>query len=246
MTSPNRVGESPDTISGTLYDLLHSESKPYESEAFAVAEIIRAENPTARRLLDVACGTGEHLSYLSESFFVTGLDNDAAMLDVAHKKVGAATFHHGDMRSFDLDERFDAVTCLFSSIGYLDTVDDLDAAIANMARHLSPGGVLVVEPWHHTNVWRDVHTFAGAINTAQCSVSRTMIVTVDDQTSVLDMHVSVADRHGLRSFDEQHRLRLFSVQDYRQACEATGLVVQHDQAGLSGRGLFVGVNTALG
>ena len=52
-----------------------------------------------------------------------------------------------DMTSFDLGRRFDVVTCLFSSIGYVGTAERLDQAIATMAAHLEPGGTLIVEPW---------------------------------------------------------------------------------------------------
>ena len=58
------------------------------------------------------------------------------------------------MRSFDLGRRFDAVTCLFSSIGYLLTPEDLEQGIARMAAHVAPGGVLVVEPWFTPDAWR--------------------------------------------------------------------------------------------
>ena len=37
----------------------------------------------------------------------------------------------------------DVVTCLFSSIGYARTTDRLNAAVASMADHLLPGGVLI-------------------------------------------------------------------------------------------------------
>lgn len=58
------------------------------------------------------------------------------------------------MRSFDLGRRFDAVTCLFRSIGYMPTVEDLSAAVATMARHLVDGGVLVVDGWVRPDAWR--------------------------------------------------------------------------------------------
>lgn len=61
--------------------------------------------------------------------------------------------HEADMRTFDLGRTFDVVTCLFSSIGYFTELDDMQAAIGNMASHLAPGGVLIVEPWIHPDGW---------------------------------------------------------------------------------------------
>ncbi len=47
--------------------------------------------------------------------------------------------HGASMDSFDIDEKFDAVVCLFPPIGY---TSDLSGAIGWMASHLNPGGVL--------------------------------------------------------------------------------------------------------
>lgn len=162
------------------------------------------------------------------------------MLDVARKKVGPARFYEGDMRTFRLDERFDAVTCLFSSIGYLADTAELDAAVANMAQHLNPGGLLVVEPWHHSDVWPENHSFAMSAMDGERSIARVMRVSVEDGTSILDMHFGIADSAGVRSFDEQHRLRLFSVEEYLAAFENAGLAVTHEPEGITGRGLFIG------
>ena len=45
------------------------------------------------------------------------------MLGIARHRLPGVPLHLADMRDFDLPERFDAVTCLFSSIGYLTTDD---------------------------------------------------------------------------------------------------------------------------
>ena len=43
----------------------------------------------------------------------------------------------GDMRTFNLGRQFDVVTCLFRSIGYMQTPIDLLHALVNMAGHLA-------------------------------------------------------------------------------------------------------------
>jgi len=47
------------------------------------------------------------------------------------------------MVDFNLDRSFDLVTCLFSSIGYVKTIDNLEQASSTMDRHLKPGGMLL-------------------------------------------------------------------------------------------------------
>jgi len=102
----------------------------------------------------VACGTGSHIAYLREIFAVEGLDLDPKMIELARTRHPDISFHHGDMIDFDLGRQCDVVVCLFSSIGYVKTAPRLRQAIANMARHVRPGGVLVVEPYFSPATWK--------------------------------------------------------------------------------------------
>ena len=58
------------------------------------------------------------------------------------------------MTGFDLGTTYDAVTCLFGAIGYVRTVDRMNRAVACMARHVKPGGVLIVDPWITPDAWK--------------------------------------------------------------------------------------------
>ena len=62
--------------SAEFYDAIYC-FKDYATEAAQIAALVRATHPGARRVLDVACGTGEHARHLSAShgFEVDGLDS---------------------------------------------------------------------------------------------------------------------------------------------------------------------------
>src|SRR5262249_31930264 len=107
--------------SAELYDLIYSQLKDYPAETFALASLIRAEHPTARTVLDVACGTAEHARLLAEAhgFDVDGLDLDPNFVRIARAKLTRGEVHEGDMTSFALPRKYDVVLCLFSSIGYV-------------------------------------------------------------------------------------------------------------------------------
>ena len=53
-------------------------------------------------LLDVGCGTGEHLVRLAGTFECTGIDSSEPMLEVAKGKIPHATFMRADMTDFKL------------------------------------------------------------------------------------------------------------------------------------------------
>ena len=69
----------------------------------------------------------------------------------------------GDFRTFELDRRFDAASSLFSGTGYLTELEDSRSAIANMATHLTPDGVLLIEGWLEPDYWpgSTVHSESG-------------------------------------------------------------------------------------
>lgn len=132
---------------GRFYDAIYS-FKDYATETERVRDMVEMyAQRSATSLLDVACGTGAHLSYLRNYYsHVEGLDLDPELLHVAGERLPEVTLTQGDMCSFDLGRQFDVVTCLFSSIGYARTQSKLNEAVACMARHLEPGGVLIAEP----------------------------------------------------------------------------------------------------
>jgi SAM-dependent methyltransferase len=119
--------------SAAWYDRFYA-TKDYAAEARQVTALIHQHNPPARTLLDVACGTGRHLEHLRETFACHGVDLDPALLEFARQRLPGIPLTHGDMTDFDLGRRFDAVTCLFSSIGYTRTTGWPPAVAAMRSR----------------------------------------------------------------------------------------------------------------
>lgn len=229
------------TETAELYDLFY-EWKDYAGEVAKIHELAESRAPHARTLLDVACGTARHLEHLRAWYEVEGVDLNEGLLEVARQRLPDLPFQAADMRDFDLDRRFDVVTCLFSSIGYVQTPETLHSAIAAMARHVAPGGLLIVEPWLTPS------TFDPTFPSRAIVVERPGLQGVRLNDSRLDGRLSVMDFHYLLArpgqpiehLVETHTLGLFTDEEHRSAFEAAGLTVEHDDAGLMGRGLWIG------
>ncbi|MBA4170851.1 MAG: class I SAM-dependent methyltransferase [Chloroflexi bacterium] len=224
-----------------FYDLFYDE-KDYSAEAMRIRELAGARHSDARTLLDVACGTGRHLEFLAPWFEVEGLDLDQGLLAVARKRLPAVAFHEADMRDFNLGRTFDVVTCLFSSIGYVQTVENLGRAVATMARHLAPSGVLLVEPWITPDDYDPNHI--GRLVVAErpgLQAARMNGTRVEGRLSMLDFHYLVARPGTVEHLTETHTLGLFTDEEYARALASAGLTVEHDPEGLMGRGLWIGL-----
>ncbi|MFN2543829.1 MAG: trans-aconitate 2-methyltransferase [Actinomycetota bacterium] len=225
--------------SQAFYDAIYS-WKDYPAEVEKIERVIRARVPHARTLLDVACGTGKHLELLRERYEVEGVDLDPGLLAVARERLPDVPLHEADMREFDLGRTFDVVTCLFSAIGYARGRKELGRSIAAMARHVSPRGALVVEPWLGPDVWQEGHVNAVLVDRPGLKIARMNRADRDGQMSVMEMHYLVGTPgEGVQHFTEHHEMTLFRHDEYVDAFRAAGLNVDHDPEGLTGRGLYV-------
>ena len=94
-------------------------------------------------VLDAGCGTGRVAAELARRGLDTvGVDLDPAMLERARSRVPGLEWVLGDIAEVDLGRRFDVVVMAGNVMIFLEPGTE-DRVVANLARHLSPGGVLV-------------------------------------------------------------------------------------------------------
>lgn len=234
------MSESAYARSAAFYDLVYGQ-KPYGDEAERVHGRIQAHlRSGGNTLLDVGCGTGGHLAHLRRQYRCDGLDLDGGLLSIARERYPDSAFHQGDMAHFDLDRRYDALVCLFSAIGYVRTTDRLRQTLRTFARHLAPGGVVLVEPWLTPEVFRSGYVHVDVAEATEMKVARMVHSGMRGDLSVLTFSFLVGREEGIEHWKEDHELGLFSHEQTVDAFRAAGLeVVEHDAHGLTGRGLYV-------
>jgi SAM-dependent methyltransferase len=230
--------DAPYTESAELYDRIYA-TKDYASEAAAIRALIARLHPAARTLLDVGCGTGGHLAQLAAWYAVEGVDVSPGMLAVAQRKLPGVRLHAADMRELALGTTFDVVTSLFSGIAYVRSVAELHRAIAALAAHLAPGGVLVVEPWFTPEAWRPGTLHASFVDDPDLKIARMVRSETRDRFAVTPMHHLVATSTGVTHFVETHELLLATIDEYRAGFEAAGLEPTFQPDGLV-RGAWIG------
>jgi SAM-dependent methyltransferase len=102
-------------------------------------DAVRRHRPGGR-LLDVGCGYGFFLAAAAPHFEVEGCDVSAHALARARAALPRVPLHQAGAAEFSLPRAFDVITAFDS----LEHVPDLEAAFANLRRHLAPGGVLAL------------------------------------------------------------------------------------------------------
>lgn len=113
-------------------------------------EVLQEAGVKPRRALDIACGTGTVAVLLAqEGIKVWGVDASDRMLAVARRKAKSlslpVTFIRQDMRSLELGQTFDLVTCFYDAINYILCEAELQTVFDKVSQHLDPGGVFVFD-----------------------------------------------------------------------------------------------------
>ena len=123
-----------------------------------------------RRVLDAGCGTGRVAIELARrGVEVTGVDLDPTMLDRARAKAPELPWVEGDLSDVDLGRSFDVIVLAGNVMIYLEPGSEA-AVVANLARHLEPGGALVagfeLQPGRYDLAAYEAHTSAAGLTLA--------------------------------------------------------------------------------
>jgi ubiquinone/menaquinone biosynthesis C-methylase UbiE len=230
-------------IYAKYYDHIYLKMKDYKKEAEAVKGVIRQfEEKRSRNLLDVGCGTGEHLKHLSSQFNCVGMDINKGMIDLAKKKVPNAKFRVADMVRFNLKEKFDVITCLFSAIGYAGTFDNMVKTLGNFYKHLSERGLVIVEPWIFRKDFKEGYVTINTYEDDKTKFVRMATSKVLGNKWTILMHYLVAEKGKIKYFKELHKMLAVEYEDYINAFDLAGfknvrLVKENLWEG--SRGLFI-------
>lgn len=225
------------------YDLLYA-WKNYKKDVDKINKLIaKYKKSEGKYLLDVACGTGQHLKYLQEKFFCMGIDVNQGILDVAKKKLKNVTFKKANMIDFKLNKKFDIITCLLSSIGYVKTYENLRKTINNFAKHLKTGGVVIIEPWLRKAAYRAGSPHLTTYETKDIKIARLMTPEVKGNIYVMNMHFLIAERNKkVKYFADKHELGLFELNKTLQFMKEAGLKTKFLKKDLTkDRRLFIGI-----
>jgi SAM-dependent methyltransferase len=154
---PHHPEITPDEVWDEMFDEIYLKTyslgladRDSAAEAEAAATFAGVQPPA--EILDVPTGFGRHALPLAKlGFHVTGVDRSGVQLSEARRIGGEVEWPkwlQADFRELPFaDESFDAVLCLFTSIGYRGEEGDRQA-FAQFLRILRPGAPLVIETLH--------------------------------------------------------------------------------------------------
>lgn len=224
------------TIS-SYYDALYVNDREYAPEAAKVMEVLsRHGAPPHSDLLLLACGTGGHVPYFQDHFTVSGLDLSEDMLAVARKKFPNIGFHQGNLIDFQLNHSFDAILCLYGSIGLVKSVDNLKASMKRIAAHLRPNGLTLITPWSTVEEFQNL-IVVDATDRPELKIARMEQVRLKEPRLVeVTFHHLLGKNEEVHYHTQSMEIGLFSREEYVAAMNDAGLSVVEEFKGKEIRG----------
>lgn len=225
------------------YDLIYS-FKDYKKESNKIYKLItKYKKSNWNSLLEVACGTWHHLQYFKQYFSCTGVDLNQGILEVAKKKLKDIIFKKADMINLNLNKKFDVITCLFSSIGYVKTHTNLKKTIKNFSKHLKTGGVIIIEPWFTKSRYKSGSIHMKTYESKDIKIARLSVSKIKGNISINDMHYLIGERNKkVEHFIDRHEMGLFEIDKTLQFMQQSGIKSIFQKNGLmKDRWLLIGI-----
>jgi len=223
------------------YDLLYQD-KDYAAESRYILGLLEKYTPNPfKSLLELGCGSGNHARYFCQKDLqVTGIEQSEAMVALAKTK-GIDGFNPvvGDMRTFKLNQQYDAAVALFHVISYVNDNDALISSFRNVHNHLKEGGLFVFDVWFTPAVLSQVpETRIRRMANAQISVTRLAEPVVHYARNIVEVQyeVWVKDKYNgdTAIIREKHSMRHFSIPEIELLAYHIGFEVLGAEAFLSG------------
>ena len=175
-----------------------------------------------KTLLHLGCGAGGNDYIFKRNHNVTGVDISEKMLEIARDLNPEAVYHHGDMRSIELDYFFDAVVGP-ESIDYMRTENDLYSAMMTAQKHLKPGGVFLVVANIVERFSRNNFVYTGSLEDIEITLfENNYIPSYPGTTYEATLVYLIRRKDKLQIYSDHHILGLFKLETWLDLLKTAG------------------------
>lgn len=199
----------------------------YAAQAAFAARVARTFGDSGgHALLDLACGTGQHLAHLAgHGYAGTGLDYSQAMLDLAAARYPAGEWLRCDLAGFELPGRFDLITCFLYSLHYSHPRAALRDTLRRAFAALKPGGVLLFDLVDSAGIGARDAVSQVTEGDARFTFHSGWRYAGHGET--LDLHVRIEREEGAdrQCWEDRHAMTAIGIAEVRDAMAALGFAV---------------------
>jgi len=223
-----------------FYNLLYKD-KDYAKEARYIHNLINnysLQQTSELKLLDLACGTGKHLSELSNFGYngLFGSDISPAMIEVARQSAAESKkniefYNYSFQQSDNIPGKFDVVISMFSAVNYITSFNDQLQTFRNVHKLLHYDGLFIFDFWNGNAVVRDfspVKVLRKNDNQSEIiRISKTGIDLIEQKATVIFNCLYFEDQVKLNEFEEVHQLHYYFFSEMHNLLEIAGFTLLH-------------------
>lgn len=192
----------------------------YVHWASYVESLFDRHHASPKGVLDLACGTGSLAIELHRrGYDVSGADGCLEMLEEGRKKVSAmaypVSFYHRNLLDLHDLPTFDAVLCLYDSINYMMTLEDMEQAFEWMGKVIKPGGILIFDACTESNSLQHFNDMKEEDVGDGFSYVRHSYFKDGVQYNKFDIHFEADDTWA----QEVHQQRIYPLSDIKSVLE---------------------------
>jgi SAM-dependent methyltransferase len=221
------------------YNLLYKDKK-YKAEADYVEKLFLELKPDAKTILDLGCGSGKHgYEFYKKGYEVTGVDLSEMMLDLAKElPENNIEFQIGDVRTIEINKKFDVVVSLFHVLSYQQSNEDVDKFFKTAKNHLAPGGILICDFWYGPGVLNDKPVVRKKVLENEIiKIIRIAEPVIHFDKNIVDVNYTMLINNKSTSIqteiNEQHKMRYFFLPEVELFAEKSGFNIINEHEWMS-------------
>jgi len=202
-----------------VYDFVMRHVNYREWAAF-INKIFIKNNGEIKTVLDVACGTGSFLIEFNKfDYEIAGFDFSCEMVQQARQKFEKnglkIPLWHGNMSQFALNDKFDAIVCLYDSINYLFPIEKIRQFYQVCYENLNSSGFLLFDICTERNSIKYFKNYYDYEQTARFRVARKSYYIEEERIHANDFKIQF--RNDQTIYFEFHRQKIYLIKEIEES-----------------------------
>lgn len=195
------------------------QDKDYVAESRQVDTLLKRYGNDIKKIINYGCGTGRHDIELSKlGYDCTGIDMSPLMIDIARENSRSMNvgidFSVADIRTYEPEDKYDAVISLFHVMSYQNSNEDILNAFRSARKALDDGGLFLFDLWYGPGVLSDPPVVrVKEVEDDTFKLARIARPVMHDRTNVVDVcyEVLVIEKETgcTKTINETHHMRYF-------------------------------------
>ena len=197
------------------YDLFNFND--YKKQTSFVTKIINKEFYSRKtknniKILDLACGTGEHIKILKRKFEIEGIDVNKGMVKKAKSKNPTNMIKEGNICNLNLKYNYyDVVVCFSSSIQYILSEKDLESFFKKVKKSLKNQGIFIFDMAYCKEKWIEGYVGIRTVVRDGLQIAEIFKSRSKNNISYYDPIYLINNNGRFRFYIDNHKIYLFSI-----------------------------------